>query len=1054
MVKIANDDASTKAKFENWLKEISYITVSPMFPFLDMRQEDMDEREGRVNLGLMYRIEVAPPYSSERIISQLNCKPWVKYAERLYNHEPLMVPNDPMANRLNGSQRDWLGAMLTYEAWEETTGDSTNQKIAFIDTGTQWNHPDLIGNLAINRADPINGVDDDRNGLIDDYRGWDFSDRDNNPIPGTDGHGTVVASIASARGNNGQGMAGIAFTTRFIPVRVFGQTFRGYDGIAYAASMGATVINLSWGRASGGPSQFEQDVLSFCVNNRNIVVTAAAGNTAGDFDFYPASYEGVISCIHTYPDDRIEPVSSSSYHIDLAAPGAFVNAIRTDGTYGFATGGSSFATPMVSGAAALVRSKFPALSARQVGEVLRVSSDNIYSVANNSQRLGKMGYGRVNIQSALSNTIWQSVRFQNQVFRSTRRGTQIVRGDTVLIAGTLVNMLGSVGNFSVTLESITPGVRIIDGVAAVPALPEGSNYDLSLPFKIWLDPQMSDVGQVALQLRYQGLNYTDRQFLFFNLSSGFLTLETGLSSLTLGDNGRIGYYDAANNRGLGFRSNGKNVLADGGVMIGINQSQVVNCVFDTSSKDNDFRRLSPIRLVSDNVAYSQSFVSFSDSNSATTRRCGLVVEQLATAYKATPANRAVILQYKVTNNSSNDWDSVCFGIYTDFDCGNFNNNGGAWQSSRKLGYTFSRDGSGGYAGVSLLTSQEPSVYFLDAVSGNVANRNLDITNGFSIAEKYATISQGLARPTAGNVNPTGNNVVQITGCKLRNLAAGQSQVVTFAMVAGENLTTLNQSLDAAVRTYALGRTADAPRVSNATVCRGGTLRITPENGQTFRFYANPARSVILGQGRYLELSNVRQPQTLFVTCLDSLFEGPASICQIEVTGPSASFDLPNRIGRNQTDSITLMPLQFDPSIMYRWQINGSDFSVSRTGKAPLPPIGRYNISLIATSNFCADSSSLSLEVVDVLNVRNQSHSAEFTLFPNPASTVLRIQFAITSLINSPEIEVVDNLGRVVLTHRIDNNLTAIPISQLPKGLYRFKLKDYTGIIGTKSFSKD
>jgi subtilisin family serine protease len=124
-------------------------------------------------------------------------------------------------------------------------------------------------------------VDDDRNGLIDDFRGWDFSDDDNDASPTTNGHGTSVASFSSARGNNGIGVAGVAFTTRILPIKVYGNSFAGYDGIAYAAAQGANVLNLSWGRSGGSPSAFEQDVINFAAINRSAVIVAAAGNTAG-----------------------------------------------------------------------------------------------------------------------------------------------------------------------------------------------------------------------------------------------------------------------------------------------------------------------------------------------------------------------------------------------------------------------------------------------------------------------------------------------------------------------------------------------------------------------------------------------------------------------------------------------------------------------------------------------------------------------------------------------------------------------------------------------------
>ncbi len=192
--------------------------------------------------------------------------------------------------------QDYLKPVRAYEAWDIEKSD-TAIVIGIVDTGVKFDHEDL-DNVAYNYADPVNGIDDDNDGYIDNFRGWDVANDDNDPTADSDGHGTQVTGVSSAKTDNGAGMASSGFNSRFLPVKISETPTRylinEYEGIIYAADHGCKIINLSWGVIEGY-SAFAQDVINYAVLEKDAVVVAAGGNKDGEYNYYPASYDHVPS---------------------------------------------------------------------------------------------------------------------------------------------------------------------------------------------------------------------------------------------------------------------------------------------------------------------------------------------------------------------------------------------------------------------------------------------------------------------------------------------------------------------------------------------------------------------------------------------------------------------------------------------------------------------------------------------------------------------------------------------------------------------------------------
>jgi len=279
------------------------------------------------------------------------------------------------------------------DVWDQyTTGDGS-QVIAILDTGVDYTHPDLEANIWINEAElnGVEGYDDDGNGYVDDIRGWDFINIDNAPLD-DNMHGTHVAGIAGAVGNNGIGIAGAAWNVKLMPIKVFQSTGQGNStniaaGVEYASNNGATILNMSFG------SYAESFTLKSALENAYATSTlvAAAGNDFVPLGpcsicgvFYPAAYNyvlGVEDFQGNYDNfDNNNPIFtqySELFNYELQAPGTSIMSTIPNGGYAMLTG-TSMATPLVAGGVALYKQQKPEDSGElMTGTLINTSTPNI-----------------------------------------------------------------------------------------------------------------------------------------------------------------------------------------------------------------------------------------------------------------------------------------------------------------------------------------------------------------------------------------------------------------------------------------------------------------------------------------------------------------------------------------------------------------------------------------------------------------------------------------------------------------------------------------------------
>ena len=377
-----------------------------------------------IGLDRIYTFEVCEEVDIQSAVAAFERNPFVEYAEPNFIGQAHAIPNDPMFNvqwglRNNGTNPPNHPGTADAdidapEAWDIETGESS-VIVAMLDTGVDWDHPDLSARIWNNADETANGIDDDGNGYIDDIRGWDFANNDNNPMD-DHGHGTVNAGIVGASTNNGVGVAGVDWHCKLMPVKVLNQINWGQyswwaSGLQYAADNGAKVISMSMGGAN--PSQTLKDAVDYAYG-LNCVIVVSMGNDNSNTVYYPAAYSNVIAVGATDTDDtRCVPPDwqpfgmqngGSNYgnHIDVVAPGNWINSTAWNNVYQY-WAGTSMAAPFVSGLAALLFAKEPSLTNAAVQNIICITAeDQVGNPAEDTVGWDKYyGFGRINAHDAL-----------------------------------------------------------------------------------------------------------------------------------------------------------------------------------------------------------------------------------------------------------------------------------------------------------------------------------------------------------------------------------------------------------------------------------------------------------------------------------------------------------------------------------------------------------------------------------------------------------------------------------------------------------------------------
>jgi len=588
----------------------------------------------------------------------------IELAEPRYFEHALFKPNDTYVN-----SQIFLTVIKALEAWDIYQGD-TSIIIGIIDNGFLQTHEDLQDNIALNRSEiENNGVDDDNNGFPDDYRGVNLAwPNDGTPAGNTynstDGHGTSVAGVAAGTWNNQKGIAGIGGKSRFFPIKAGRQgTERvefGYEGILYGIMRKFPVLNCSWGSANTY-SEINQSIIDFAVE-QNVLIVAGAGNDNNRAPIYPASYRGVMSVGETDIVDVKSNGSSYGWSTDIMAPGFNVRTTDNENFSYTTMSGTSFAAPIVSGAAALVKGKYPNVNMAVIQEHLKATADPI-DVANSF--LAGFLPGRLNLLRALQDSPTSRAYIQTTWSKERQRQS---KGDTLRIRLHLHNVTDiPAKNLSIIVRSLDNFFKpflLLDTLRILPFIAPKS-IDSSIVLRMIIQENSDAEFYHSLSMEEEsGLLPT----VLFALrpTPSISTFETENLLFSIGDYASLGFVNdrtvgsAGNEQfdGMGFiLKDCGSMLYDGGLVVGSSGKVITG--FSTSSEFEP-----RTRFASDKEG---AFMIVTDSLNPGSEKIGVSIKK--ELFKLAP--NSVTFKYTLTNMNDAPIFNPGFGIFGDWDIGNY-----------------------------------------------------------------------------------------------------------------------------------------------------------------------------------------------------------------------------------------------------------------------------------------------------------------------------------------------------------------------------------------------
>lgn len=613
------------------------------------------------------------PYTFAQKLVKTN--PAVEIAEPSYI--PRMMgtpPNDPML-----AQQQMLDVIKALEAWDVYGGDAS-MVIAISDDGMDQIHEDLANSIWTNEGEiPDNNIDDDNNGYIDDYRGYNLAAEDDSRAWGdtynTRTHGTSVAGILGATPNNALGIAGVAGKCKIFPLKIapFGtqSLSYGYESIIYAAVNGFKVINCSWG--IDNYSDINQSIIDFAVS-RDVAIVAAAGNDGDSRLIFPAAYNGVMGVGNSWPDDVLVGNSAYGAHLDIVAPGEGTITTSNSNVY-TSFGGTSGATPIVSGTLALVRALHPELTNLQAMEFLRRCTDNIEAKNPSDLQKGLIP-GRINMLKAVTLNPFGKPSISLVDHEMTTDGgketNRFAIEETIHLSLTVVNQLRSADGFLFRLSVVSDpqqSLQVLTNEVEVPPVASGQIVTVE---GLTLKKNIDFDGTVFLRVDIFGdPDYQDYFLIPFRPSVNFTSFSNDSLTFAMVDGGQVGFPFRMQYPGdVGIRLNSfGNFLYEGGIMACANNERVVsatrshlyNGVEQTTEVDHDFSVVKPfinpdrtVGIIRDNAA---------------AEPIGLDIRQEVMLPEG--GSRLASIQVTAKNISGTTLNDVSIGYFLDWDIGRY-----------------------------------------------------------------------------------------------------------------------------------------------------------------------------------------------------------------------------------------------------------------------------------------------------------------------------------------------------------------------------------------------
>lgn len=737
------------------------------------------------------------------ISSKLRDAKFVEYAEILPERRFFAdIPNDTYIDKLYQ-----LPLVHAFEAWELVDTSAAPLLLAIVDTGVDYLHEDLSPVMYVNTGEDgldaqgrnkrSNGIDDDNNGYIDDWHGWDFVSSaspetgDNDPMPGNP-HGTHVAGIAGAAVNNGIGVAGAAINVRLLPVKIgndagSNSVSNSYNGLLYAAAAGAKVINCSWGGSAGSESESE---IVLAAQKLGAVIVAAAGNDGSNTAFYPAAYPGVISVAAT--DESDQKANFSNFHgtVDICAPGKSIYSTLPSNEYGY-NSGTSMASPVCAGLAALVRQKFPEYTPEQVGARIKASADDIDSL--NKGFKGKLGSGRVNFLHALTKTNLKWAEMISAHITEEKPDGIFSPNELITVSISIRNLLSPLTDARISIVAPTLlGLKASPEEIRIGAVASGAEITPEKTFSFVIPADIPPNYPLEWTVNINDSDMNSYGYFSLTANPTYRTMNANNISVTFNSRGNIAYNDyPANLQGNGFRfKNGANLLYEGSLIVGTSAEKLSDVARSSNQGVQDVSfNASEIFTTQKPGNISQMDGSTAYADSGNIDEAGVKVEQHCYQFTGDGRDNFVITAYDITNTTNAPMTNLHVGLYFDWDIGaGGSDNIAIFDGKEGFGYAFNAtDSTTPYTAVALLTEQPINFFAIDN-DGTTAD-NPGVYDGFTRSEKWKMISSGLARIASSQTD-----ISMVIAAGPIALDAGGTTRIAFAIGAAPNLSELKNGV--------------------------------------------------------------------------------------------------------------------------------------------------------------------------------------------------------------------------------------------------------------------
>lgn len=713
-----------------------------------------------------YQSDVDPFY----LASKIRQIPGVAYAEPRVLMELFVTPNDPLYGQ-NG--QNYFEGQRFPQAWDLTTS-SRDIIISIVDSGVDYNHPDLRDNLWRNpepgrAAQMFPGI---FNQVQNDTIGWNFwvsgpssnAVQNGNPIGTAQSHGTHVAGIAAAISDNGVGIASSGFNSTYMAVRVGGTEDQpraigfGYEGILYSAINGAHVINCSFG--SDFRSGFGEDVVNFATQLGSVVV-GAAGNSNNDVSFYPAAFDNVLSVASVVTGSGVKSsFSSFGYYVDVASTGTGILSTVFNGQYAL-NSGTSMAAPVVAGLAALVRHRYPDWSPeRIIGQIRGTANPTIYAV--NPNHTDKLGGGLADAFRAVTASV-PYIRLTDVRFIEAD-GSKLGVNSQGFIEISYTNFGATTQSLSYEISHVNDTALLGQNNGTISTVQTDAHGVLRIPVTITDGVLSGAVPRFRLRFRDSSLGYDD--FRYIQYENLFVdTHETGKLTVSATSNGAIGFNrtpDAVS--GVGFvpyrEVNGQllqlqNMLYESGIMIELNVDEklyMISNVRETNYPDPIFRPLQLFEILDTPNGQSGYARMVPDLQP---NMPGLELEMQTFAFSDPQLNQSLLVYYTIHNvdPSRLAFNDVYVGLFADWDIANYSNNQITYRAVDSLMVVRDPGSSAPLATVAHLGGISSAFAINNAYTGEVDSLNFGIYfspgnatfNGFPRQYKSWSLRAGLGK---------------------------------------------------------------------------------------------------------------------------------------------------------------------------------------------------------------------------------------------------------------------------------------------------------------------